>query len=52
MTSLKCQRCGHFWSIHTLWPDKLQITGRFCPDCIGAVLPTIALPILGIRRTA
>lgn len=39
MTSLRCYRCGHYWTIGTLWPDLFVASVRFCPDCIPNALP-------------
>jgi hypothetical protein len=50
VTSLKCQRCGLYWSISTLWPDTFQVISKFCPDCIPYSIPRMG--VLPFRRPA
>lgn len=50
MTSLKCHRCGHFWTIGTLFPDSFMAINRFCPDCIPFSLPRMGVTPL-VRRS-
>lgn len=50
MTGVKCQRCGHFWSIGTNNPDLFKAITRLCPDCIAKALPIMgSAPIAPVR---
>ena len=50
MTSLRCQRCGRYWSMTTNWPDSHPVTSRWCPICIPHIMPMAdVLPLRGRR---
>ncbi len=52
VTSLKCHRCGLYWSVQTLWPDKFSVITRFCPPCVAVVVPQLGLIPFPKRRPA
>lgn len=39
MTSCRCFKCGDWWSMQTLHPEKFQIVSRWCPNCVPATFP-------------